>query len=439
MKSPHQEIQIYAIQDRRSSDRMKRPWVVRWSMDSRQRTKSFRTRSEADRFRSLLMAAVQNGERFDASTFEPTSWQASLSDMNLYGWARRWLEEQWVEWQPRTRNSAVESLAKLVMIAADANVGRADAELRSYLKCSLRPGFEEPDARWEKWLQEHSLMLSAIDREVVAEVDRQLGLRLDGQPSAATTSNRTRIVARACIMAAVYAEAIKGDPWPPRSLTRSRRKVARRRRSVDPRRLPDPATMAQAIEAMASHQSGSHTYQAMTAVAYYAGLRPSEVVMVRVGSLDLPASGWGRLHVTEADISFDEPGEPKTGPRVVPIPPVLVDILGKWIANNGLIHEEQLLFRTRTGSMPQQSNWGRAWHRALASIGQPPLRVYDCRHAAATTWLRSGVPLGETARRLGHSVETLVSTYVGALNDEEAVGNERIESLLTSFTRTAKP
>ena len=138
--------------------------------------------------------------------------------------------------------------------------------------------------------------------------------------------------------------------------------------------------------------------------------------------------------MTEADISFDEPGEPKTGPRVVPIPPVLVDVLGKWIADNGLVQDDQLLFRTRTGSMPRQSNWVRAWHRALASIGLPPLRVYDCRHAAATTWLRSGVPLGETARRLGHSVETLVSTYVGALNDEETVANERIETLLASFT-----
>jgi integrase len=38
------------------------------------------------------------------------------------------------------------------------------------------------------------------------------------------------------------------------------------------------------------------------------------------------------------------------------------------------------------------------------------MRVYDCRHACATTWLRAGVPLGEVARRLGHSVETLVTT-----------------------------
>ncbi len=77
--------------------------------------------------------------------------------------------------------------------------------------------------------------------------------------------------------------------------------------------------------------------------------------------------------------------------------------------------------------MPAQSSWGRAWRRALRSIGQPPPRVYDCRHAAATTWLRSGLPLGETARRLGHSVDTLVTNYVGALPDEEDVDNLKIE------------
>jgi len=168
----------------------------------------------------------------------------------------------------------------------------------------------------------------------------------------------------------------------------------------------------------------------MTAVAYYAGLRPSEVVMLRVRSAELPAEGWGRLDITEADISFDEPGEPKTGPRTVPIPPVLVAMLREWVEQNDLTAPDQLLFRTRNDTRPSGSNWARAWHRALESVGQPPLRVYDCRHAAATTWLRAGMPLGETARRLGHSVETLVSTYVGALDDEEQIGNQRIDSLL---------
>ena len=105
-------------------------------------------------------------------------------------------------------------------------------------------------------------------------------------------------------------------------------------------------------------------------------------------------------------------------------------MLRDWIERNDFTDPERLLFRTRNNTRPTGSNWIRAWHRALRSVGEQPLRVYDCRHAAATTWLRAGVPLGETARRLVHSVETLVSTYVGALEDEERVGNKRIDAVL---------
>jgi integrase len=187
--------------------------------------------------------------------------------------------------------------------------------------------------------------------------------------------------------------------------------------------------MVRALDALASHQPASLMYQTMTAVAYYAGMRPSEVVMLRPRALTLPSAGWGRIDVVEADVSLDEPGEPKTGPRSVPIPPVLVARLRTWIDEHGFGSGE-LIFRTRSGRMPNPSNWSRAWQRALRSIDHPPLRVYDCRHAAATTWLRAGVPVGEAARRLGHSVETLVSTYVGALPDDEAIANERIAAVL---------
>jgi len=122
----------------------------------------------------------------------------------------------------------------------------------------------------------------------------------------------------------------------------------------------------------------------------------------------------------------------------VPIPAVLVATLRRWIEANGLASPDDLLFRTRKGTRPSTSNWGRAWRRALISIDQPPLRVYDCRHAAATTWLRAGVPLGETARRLGHSVETLVSTYVGALEGDEQIANDRIERELAEQDDTTR-
>ncbi len=187
--------------------------------------------------------------------------------------------------------------------------------------------------------------------------------------------------------------------------------------------------MRRAIEAIPNHQPASRTYQVMTAVAYYAGLRPSEVIMLRAKALHLPSKGWGRIDVTEADVSFDEPGEPKTGPRSVPIPEPLVDMLRTWVADGGY-RGDDLLFRTRAGGRPTSSNWSRSLRRALEKIDHPPMRIYDCRHAAATTWLTAGVPLGEVAKRMGHSVETLVSTYVGALDGDETVANQRIDTVL---------
>ncbi len=40
------------------------------------------------------------------------------------------------------------------------------------------------------------------------------------------------------------------------------------------------------------------------------------------------------------------------------------------------------------------------------------------------------LPSARAIRRLGHSVETLVSTYVGALDDEEHVANQRVDTIL---------
>jgi len=425
-----QTVKVYGVQDRRSTVQAKLPWVVRFTIDGRHRSKSFRTRIEADRYRGLLLQAVQDGSRFDETTGEPESWQTPLADVRVHEWSRRWLAEQWQEWQPRTRTSATEALARFITLAVERGAKTPEG-LRVYLYTALSPHSEGGhDVRLEKWMARNCLTLGELDRERIADIDRRLGLKLDGSPMAANTANRIRIVARASVQSAIQAGAVAADVWPQRSKTRARRKVARTRRSVDVRALPGPAAMAEAIDAIVTQQPGSKTYRVMTAVAYYAGLRPSEVVMLRVRSAVLPADGWGRLEVTEADISFDEPGEPKTGPRSVPIPPVLVAMLREWIEDNDLTSPERLLFRTRNDTMPSGSNWARAWHRALESVGLKPMRVYDCRHAAATTWLRAGMPLGETARRLGHSVETLVSTYVGALDDEEHIGNQRIDSIL---------
>jgi hypothetical protein len=191
-----QTVKVYGVQDRRSTVQAKLPWVVRFTIDGRHRSKSFRTRIEADRYRGLLLQAVQDGGRFDEATGEPEAWQTPLADVRVHEWSRRWLAEQWQEWQPRTRASATEPLARFVTLAVERG-SKTPEGLRVYLYTALSPHSEGGhDIRLEKWMARNCLTLGELDRERIADIDRRLGLKLDGSPMAANTANRIRIVAR---------------------------------------------------------------------------------------------------------------------------------------------------------------------------------------------------------------------------------------------------
>src|SRR5262245_23156905 len=104
-------------------------------------------------------------------------------------------------------------------------------------------------------------------------------------------------------------------------------------------------------------------------------------------------------------------------------------MLRSWIQEREL-GPDDLLFRTRRGNRPSQSNWSRALKRACENTGHPRIRVYDFRHANATMMIKATVPLAEAARRLGHSVETLVSTYIGAMEGDDTEANALLDVVL---------
>ena len=93
MARPTQTVKICDVQDRRATVQAKLPWVVRYTIDGRHRSKSFRTRIEAERYRGLLLQAVQDRASIDETTSEPESWQTPLRDVRIHEWARRWLAE----------------------------------------------------------------------------------------------------------------------------------------------------------------------------------------------------------------------------------------------------------------------------------------------------------------------------------------------------------
>ena len=431
MAGPEQDVRVWSIQ--KKPDRP-RPYVVRWMVDRRSHSRSYRTKAQAERFRSRLLLAQQQGERFSDRTGEPVSWAPSPADQSVYEWARRWVAHEWDEWAPRTRRSELEALSRFIPLVVGEAAPPPPPDMRRYLEAALRPDDSLPGeagaSTSEAWLQRWVVTLGQLDEEMLAMADRQLGIGLEGQPLAATTSTRFRRTAKSCIQRAADLKLIEANPWPPTPRGRTRRKARRQNRAVDVQRLPDPVTMLRIIEAMANHQPASRVFQMMTSVGYYAGLRPSEVVMLRRRALTLPAEGWGRIDVFEADDGYGQSAEPKTGFRTVPIPPSLVALLASWIEHVQALDETALLFATRTGRRPSLANWNRALTLAAQKVGHRSISPYDCRHTCATTWLGAGVGLGEAALRLGHSVDTLVTYYVGALEGDDVRANDRIGKVL---------
>ncbi len=399
------------------------------AVNGRQRSRAFRTRPEADRYRSGLLVAQQSGERFDDETGEPVSWQPLPDEIQTHDWARRWVGEQWPEWAPRTRASAVEALTRLLPLLVPPTAPPKPDGLRPHLSSWLRSAGGPADETVVAWLDRWSLQLGQLNRSVLATVDQTLGVRDDGESLSPSTAARFRKVSRACIRRAVDLGVLDVDPWPPAPRGCSQRKAATARRPV-----AGPVA-ARSRDDAADDRGDPHPSAGEPDLP---GDDRGRVLRrpPPVGGRDAPGQGAARAgeglgphRRDRGRPSFDEPGEPKTGPRSVPIPAHLVGVLESWVDAGGDAGDD-LLFRTRAGLRPTFSNWSRSLRRAREKVCQPPMRIYDCRHAAATTWLKAGVPLGEVARRMGHSVETLVSTYVGTLDGDEALANKRIDAVL---------
>jgi hypothetical protein len=177
---------------KRAGECHKKPYITRWKVDGKAFSRSYRTKGEADRVRTALLLAVQSGEAFDQSTGEPMSWQPLPEQMQMHVWARQWLAEQWLEWAPRTRVSAVEALTRLLPLLVVSATAPPPATMRSHLAASLGPDHPVVDQEAEAWLAQWCIQLGQLTRPILAVVDQRLVLRIDGEPLAPATAGRFR-------------------------------------------------------------------------------------------------------------------------------------------------------------------------------------------------------------------------------------------------------
>jgi integrase len=439
----------------------KKSYTVRWVVARRATSRTFATRALADHFRSDLMQAVNRGEAFDLDSGLPDSMVPARDTLTWLDLVRRYVQMKWPAAAAKSRDSMTDSLATVTPVLVRDTPGRPDAAL---LRRALRAHDLPPSSRLLvapaeivaalRWLEKASLPLpDLMEAAVVRPALEALALRLDGRAAAATTTRRRRSVFYNVFQYAVDLGLLDYNPVDKLRVRSTRRKVVTevdRRVVVNPRQAHELLVAVTYIGRRGKESRRGERLRAFFACLYYAALRPSEALDLRVANCELPESGWGLLTIegsrptagkryTDSGEVHDDRGLKYRGDREareVPIPPELVAILHEHIDRFGAADDGRL-FRSDRGKIVGSSTYSRVWDQARALALTPdrvasPLagRPYDLRHAGVSLWLNAGVPATDVSARAGHSVDVLLKVYAKCLDGDRGRMNTRIEVAL---------
>jgi hypothetical protein len=192
------DVRIWKIEVR--EDRQA-PFRVRWVVAGQRFGESFVTYQLADAYRSQLVTATKNGERFDLGTGLPESLLRTITDISFLQHAQEFTAYAWKDAAAKSRISIIETLSRVVPVVTRSISGAPDPDiLRAALRKSLNQGDYAPDldaaeTRAMAWLAKASRPVSAFsDESVVWDVLDAIATKLDGKPAAPDYFARRRRV-----------------------------------------------------------------------------------------------------------------------------------------------------------------------------------------------------------------------------------------------------
>ena len=222
-----------------------------------------------------------------------------------------------------------------------------------------------PGRRPRRWLDRNCLTLADLDKGVVSDIARELARRLDGEPFAATTAG-----AISDQRAGMHPRSGRGRCHPHRSVART---------------IEDPLTpQSDPAQARRGHPVAARPGND--------GARLGGDRLASAREHDVSRHDSSRLLRRPASIGDCDASGAFTGPPSRRVGPYRRDGGGHLVRRAGRAEDRcsqradsssarldasclarrqcfgrtsDLIFRTRNGTRPTASNWGRAWHRAL--------------------------------------------------------------------------
>lgn len=420
---------MYALKARPSTrNDVKKPtvrWQVRWKINGQERAKTLATKALAQSFRRRLQVACDDGEPFNFETGLPKKWDTTT--VSFFTHAEHWLSSKRPSWSVRTDRSAVEAMTRAVLLTlrpkAPAPPPNVHAAVRAILsgRAPSTTAEKSNSNAARQWIARYSLPLHQLTSARAARLHDDLAVGLRGRPLRPHTANRLRTTVHAAIVAAVDAGHLWEDPWPKRG--RRTRKNSPQLTPIDPTVLPSLDDVLQVIDHMQVTTLTDRRAVLATAIGLYAGLRPSEVLVLRPRDVTLPdeedESSWGVIRVTRAEDGAGGVDSTKTGRnRTVPMHPKLVAVVRSHLPTwkSELRH---------CGSEPTLTiaGWRYRLHKGCRDAKVDAFSLYTLRHVCATLMLKSGMNHGVAAARLGNSVPILEAYYSGVMRGDEEAGN----------------
>lgn len=432
-------------------------YYVRWKVGNQMLRESYRSKAQAESFRSDLMSAARKGEAFSVETGRPVSWKRDNADVSWYDLLLDYIDGKWPYVAAAHRRSIAAALtdateAMLVSTSGMPSRSVLRKAMRAWLfSARIRDGGEPPAELSEavRWLARNTKQVTALVEpgtgatQCRAVLDR-ISRKLDGTPAAANTANRNRMIVNNLFKYAKEVGVLDDNPldaisWP-------KPKTAA---TIDPRTVINPNQARELLAAVrAQGRLGAHL-EAFFGVMYYAALRPEEAVGLTCDELiDLPDDGWGALLLSTArpyvGSQWTDDGDARqtrglkhramNDTRWVPLHPDLGGLLRTHLARTDVAAGQRLFSSPRTRTLLGTTTYGRVWQRARTVVfGQEEARrstlarrPYDLRHACVSTWLSAGVPAPQVAEWAGHSVDVLLRVYARCIDGQTSEALRRI-------------
>ena len=365
---------VRKVTRKKSSGKQAHAWQVRYRDPDRvERSRTFRTREEADRFARTIISSVDDGSYVD-----PT-----LGKTIFAQWAQEWLDAATVGRKPKT-TSGYRSMLRNHLVpefGASPLVKIRPLDVNRFVTRLSADGMSASRARSTYFLLQ-SILRAAVGSGYLARspcvgvklprtTKREAGFLTDGEVHRLTDSVPDRY------RALIYVLAYGGLRWgEAAALRRKRMNLLRRRIEVTESLADVDGTL---------YFGPTKTHQA----------------------------------------------------RQVALPASVIEVLAEHLSAHVAKGADALVFTSTEGAPLRLPNFRRrVWESALAEAGLGHTRIHDLRHTCAALLIAQGAHAKAIQRHLGHSsIQITFDTYGHLLPDEQDRVAEALDETFRSASR----